>query len=71
MQSTVTCLEMTNARSAKTILEVACGAGTHSEAIAKSWLRNDGGVLVSSDFSSEMVGMLKLRFEESDYTAVP
>ena len=70
MQSTTTCLEMTKARSCKTVLEVGCGPGLHSEVIATSFLRNDGAVLVSSDFSNEMIGMLKQRFDKSDFTLV-
>ena len=70
LQSTTTCLEMTNARSCRAVLEVACGAGTHSEVIAKSFLRNDGGILVSSDFSQEMVKTLGQRFEQSDFSEI-
>ena len=33
--------------------------GTHTETIAQAFLRNDGGVLVSSDFSKTMVGKVK------------
>ena len=67
VQSTTTCLEMTDARYCDRVLEVACGAGTHSEVIAKGFLSNKGSVLVSSDFSKEMVTKLKERFEQSDY----
>ena len=67
VQSTTTCLEMTDARYCSRILEVACGAGTHSEVIAKGFLASNGAMLVSSDFSKEMVSKLKERFEKSDY----
>jgi len=45
---------MARASESKNILEVACGSGTHSEFIAKNYLQ-DGGLLVSCDFSREMV----------------
>ena len=67
VQSTTTCLEMTDARYCGRVLEVACGTGTHSEVIAKGFMASNGAVLVSSDFSKEMVSKLKERFEKSDY----
>ena len=62
-----TCLEMADVRYSERVLEVACGSGTHSEMIAKSFLHNKGAVLVSCDFSKEMVSKLKDRYEQSDY----
>jgi len=57
LQGTVTCLSMTNAANCKSILEVGCGPGLHSEFIAKNYLQK-GGLLVSCDFSAEMIKML-------------
>ena len=45
---------MTNAHTAKSILEVGCASGHHSEFIAKSYLK-PGSMLVSCDFSKDMV----------------
>ena len=38
LQSTTTCLAMTEAYKCRSILEVACGPGLHSEFIAKNYL---------------------------------
>lgn len=61
LQGTVTCLAMTNAISAKAILEVACGPGLHSEFIAKNYLQK-GSLLVSCDFSDEMIKRVNERY---------
>ena len=53
-QGTSTCLAMTKAHTAKSILEVGCGTGHHSQLIAKSILAR-GSRLISCDFSTEMV----------------
>ena len=66
-QSMTTCLEMADVRYCERVLEVACGSGTHSEIISKGFLHNKGAVLVSCDFSKEMVSKLKERYEQSDY----
>lgn len=63
-QGTATLLSMTRASQCNTILEVACATGTHSEIIAMSYLKR-GGVLVSCDFSKDMVtGASKKRFND-------
>lgn len=71
VQSLSTCLEMTNARNADRILEVACGPGLHSETIAKGWLKSGGSLLVSCDFSKEMVTKTKARFAGSEFVTIP
>jgi ubiquinone/menaquinone biosynthesis C-methylase UbiE len=60
-QGTVTLLSMAKASQCNTVLEVACGTGTHSEIIAMSYLKK-GGVLVSCDFSKDMVAGASKRF---------
>ena len=54
------------------ILEVGCGSGTGSELVASSMLHkktkdSSGSVLVSTDFSYEMMQRTKKKFEDSDY----
>ena len=66
LQGTVTCLAMTNAISAKAILEVACGTGVHSEFIAKNYLQK-GSLLVSCDFSDDMVKRAGRRYDQSEF----
>ena len=70
LQSTVTCLAMTDSCNAGAILEVGCGPGLHSEFIARNYLKQ-GGVLVSCDFSKEMVVAMKDRYQESDFSKQP
>ena len=55
-------LPMTGAR----ILEVGCGSGVGSLSYA-SVILGGGSVLVSCDFSKEMVKLLKERYDSSDY----
>lgn len=57
---------MTNASQADAILEVGCGPGLHTEFIAKTYLKKDA-VLVSCDFSTEMVKQMQTRFQDSDF----
>ena len=45
------------------VLEVGCGGGTHSIFMA-SCLLPRGGLLVSTDFSSDMLNTMKKRFED-------
>mmetsp|Transcript_12940 Transcript_12940/g.21893 ORF Transcript_12940/g.21893 Transcript_12940/m.21893 type:complete len:140 (-) Transcript_12940:608-1027(-) len=73
IQGTVTCASMVKAQNAKRVLEVACGPGKHSLLLASSFLRNNGSVLVSCDFSIEMVKGLKTNYEseEADFSKVP
>jgi len=47
----------------KRVLEVGCGCGFHSEQIAKSWISPEKSVLVSCDFSREMMVKVKKRFD--------
>ena len=53
---------MTGAQTKQRILEVGCGSGNHSVTISKGFLRDDG-LLVSCDFSPEMVRKMKQRYE--------
>ena len=53
-QSLTTCATMTEMWKADRTLEVGCGPGRHSIMLASSFLKN-GGVLVASDFSKDMV----------------
>ena len=52
------------------VIEVACGPGLHSETLARSFLKGNGSVLVSCDFSSEMVSTMKQRYSTSDFTKI-
>ena len=47
------------------VIEVGCGPGKHSLTLASSFLKING-VLVSCDFSSNMVKMLAKNYNESD-----
>ena len=58
-QGIVTCAVMTKMHEAKRTIEVGCGPGKHSLVIASTFLRNDGGVLVSCDYSKDMVKRVK------------
>jgi len=58
---------MVDSFNSKRVLEVGCGPGLHSELIAKSFI-NDGALLVSCDFSHEMVKMMKERYADSGFT---
>ena len=70
LQGLMTCVAMTKAQNAKSILEVACSSGRHSELIAKGFLRR-GSRLVSCDFSKHMVEMMCDRYEHSEFKLVP
>jgi ubiquinone/menaquinone biosynthesis C-methylase UbiE len=61
IQTTVTCLAMTDAGKASRILEVGCGSGAHSEFIAKNYLKK-GGLLVSCDLSNCMIKKVDSRY---------
>ena len=63
---------MTEMPKADRVLEVACGPGKHSLMLASSFLKK-GGVLVSSDYSPQMVQLLAKNYsnEESDFALVP
>jgi len=53
------------------VLEVGCGSGVGTEITAQSLLSKvDSPVLVTSDFSTSMLGLCKTRMEESDYPLV-
>ena len=67
-QGTVTCCTMVDSYNKKRVLEVGCGPGFHSEQIALSWISPDHSLLVSCDFSNEMVMKMKKRYEASDFT---
>jgi len=59
---------MANIHSSKRILEVACGPGSHSVMLASSFIPKDtGAVLVSCDFSRNMVKKLKKNYQKSDF----
>jgi len=53
------------------VLEIACGPGKHSLVLATNFLKKDG-VLVSCDFSKEMIKKLTKNYveEENDYMLV-
>ena len=76
IQGTVTCAVQTemlncgNSENGQRILEVACGPGKHSLLLATSFLKPKG-VLISCDFSEEMIKKLKKNYLESDYNQVP
>ena len=61
MPGTVSCAVMTQMPKADRVLEVACGPGKHSLMLAQTFLKK-GGVLVSSDYSPEMLNMLEANF---------
>ena len=48
------------------VIEVGCGPGLHSETIATAFLKGEGSVLVSCDFSSNMISMLNERYTSPD-----
>ena len=56
---------MTNMYQADRVLEVGCGPGKHSLMIASNFLKN-GGVLVSSDFSKNMIQRLGINFTDDN-----
>ena len=53
------------------MLEVGCGDSSHSLMIANSFLKPQGDVLVSSDYSASVMKKFKLDLETSDYSQVP
>ena len=52
---------------AKRTLEVACGGGRHSQLLASQYIQPNGSVLVSCDFSNEMVKTMKRKYESEDF----
>ena len=62
----MTCLSMVDSFQKKRVLEVACGSGIHSTLISKSFIAQEDSILVSCDFSKEMVTKLKQRYENCD-----
>ena len=71
ISSVLTCVQMTDVSlKSGPVIEVACGPGLHSEVIAKSFLRGNGSMLVSCDFSQNMVEKLKQRYAQSDFTQI-
>ena len=58
---------MADASKCKSIVEVGCGPGFHSEFIAKNYLAK-GSLLVSCDFSTSMIETLYRRYQQSDFT---
>ena len=71
IQGTTTCAVMTSMMHKKRSIEVGCGPGRHSLMLASTFLRKDGGVLVSCDFSNWMVQKLAQNYKEGDYSKVP
>ncbi len=57
-QGIITCAAMAEVFNSKRTLEVACGSGRHSNLLATEFVQ-PGSVLVSCDFSQEMVKMMK------------
>jgi len=74
LQGLITCVLAGSVRddgiTPQRILEVACGPGLHSRLIAESFLRPNGGVLVSTDFSMNMLEYVKESYKGSDYSLV-
>lgn len=74
LQPFITLCTQTRVERAKRILEVACGAGSHSLVLASTYLQR-GAVLVSTDFSAEMMVLAKKRFDDKEisqsYTSNP
>jgi ubiquinone/menaquinone biosynthesis C-methylase UbiE len=74
IQGTVTCAVMTEMIKADRVLEVACGPGKHSLMLSSTFLKV-GGVLVSCDYSGEMVKRLAANYNseeiDSDFRHVP
>lgn len=63
---------MTGSSQASRVIEVACGPGFNSSLIASSYLGKDNCVLVSCDFSEDMIKLAKQHFDEvSDFKHVP
>jgi ubiquinone/menaquinone biosynthesis C-methylase UbiE len=73
IQGTAVCAAMVEAFNKKRILEVACGPGRHSHMLATGFMRPKNSVLVSCDFSQQMIQSLKKMYEsdESDFSLVP
>ena len=67
VQGLVTSACMAGIHNSKRTLEVACGPGSHSVLLASNFIPKDGGVLVSCDFSNEMIKMMKKNYMESDF----
>ena len=63
----MTCLSMVDSFNKEKVLEVGCGSGIHSELIANAFIKSPG-MLVSCDFSNEMVRKMKANYEKSDFT---
>lgn len=57
---------MTESFNAETILEVGSGPGLHSEFIARNYLKR-GALLVSCDFSKDMMIAMKERYLKSEF----
>lgn len=70
-QSWVYCAALSNLKDKDRVLEVACGPGKHSTTLAMHFLKR-GGVLVSCDFSKNMIDKLQARYQsdDNDYTLV-
>ena len=56
-QGTLTCAIMTDMKNADRTIEVSCGPGKHSSLLASQFLKK-GGVLVSCDYSMEMIKLV-------------
>ena len=70
-QSWIYCVALANIKDKDRVLEVACGPGKHSTTLASCFLKK-GGVLVSCDYSKNMVEKLSANYntDENDYTLV-
>lgn len=64
-QPYVTLLTHTKASSAKNILELAIGTGTHTLYFAKTLMQR-GATLVCTEISSKMLELAKQKFEQDD-----
>lgn len=58
---------MAHAHEAKSIIEIACSSGLHSQVIANTYLKK-GSRLVSSDFTMHWIKRLEETYAKSDFS---
>jgi len=64
LPSVIQCAELTDLpNKTGAVIEVGCGPGIQSETLAKAFLKGQGSMLVSCDFSSAMISMMKQRYD--------
>ena len=68
LPSVIQCAELTDLpNKTGAVIEVGCGPGIQSETLAKAFLKGQGSMLVSCDFSSAMISMMKQRYDQSSF----